>query len=373
MTEIVINDNDARKQYTATAGQTVFPYDFEIFDDDHVIVKRTRSGTTTTLTKTTDYTVSGVGVQGGGNITLVSGATLNDMMTLYRDVPVERTSDFTTAGDFLAATLNRELDLFAMMMQQIERDLVRAVRLKIEDTSESLELPLASTRASKFLAFDADGSAIAADGTTGGSVVSSFMATLLDDTTAAAARTTLGLVIGTDVQAYDAELAALAGLTSAANKLPYFTGSGAAALTDLSAFARTILDDADAAAVKATLGITTAGTLTAGTPLVVNPYNPSAGANQAHGLGSRPTFVKAELECLSNNLNYTTGMIIDVNPSWTGDKDSAGQFGFTVYTDATNTNVSMATAPYIVDRTGFGLTQLTASSWKLTITPYKLN
>lgn len=123
-------------------------------------------------------------------------------------------------------------------------------------------------------AFDADLAALAsvssaADtiayytgvGTAASTPLTAAARALLDDTTAAAMRTTLGLAIGTDVQAQDAELSAIAGLVSAADRLPYFTGSGAAALAVFTAQGRALVDDVDAAAQRTTLGLGTAAVL----------------------------------------------------------------------------------------------------------------
>jgi hypothetical protein len=70
----------------------------------------------------------------------------------------------------------------------------------------------------------------------------------------AAIRTLLGLVVGTNVQAYDADLAAIAGVTSAADKVPYFTGSGTAGVADFNALGRSLLGASSARAICALLG-----------------------------------------------------------------------------------------------------------------------
>lgn len=83
--------------------------------------------------------------------------------------------------------------------------------------------------------------------------LTSFGRSLIDDADASAARTTLGLAIGTNVQAFDATLAALAGVTVAADQVIYSTGADAFAVSGLTSFGRSLIDDANASAARSTL------------------------------------------------------------------------------------------------------------------------
>jgi len=117
---------------------------------------------------------------------------------------------------------------------------------------------------------------------------------LSDLTDASAARTNLGVAIGTDVQAYDAELAAIAGLTSAANKGIQFTGSGTASTYDLTTAGKALLDDADAAAQRTTLGL--------GTIATQDANNVSISGGSVTGLGSPSVDSDAATKIYVDNL-----------------------------------------------------------------------
>jgi hypothetical protein len=138
-----VQDITPRVQYVATAGQTEFPYPFPIFDEDDLRVYVDG----TLQTKTTDYTVSGVGNDNGGTVTFTSALSGDEVVTIYRETEIARTTDFQQNGPWRSTSTNDELDRITVILQELKAEIGRCLRFpKIATVaSDAIELgPIAN-------------------------------------------------------------------------------------------------------------------------------------------------------------------------------------------------------------------------------------
>ncbi len=249
--------------YAGNGSTTVFAYTFRVLDVAHLrVVLTSAAGVETVQTLTAQYTVSGVDAAGGGSITMVTAPAAGETLTILRNVPFTQETDYQNQGAYYAETVEDALDLLTMADQQLTEQIGRSVTLPVASSITDLALP--TPTAERLIGWDDDGDALInyvpntaayvvaeladltpteaqqlqniGDTTISAAqwgylgAMSAFGATLIDDVDAAAARATLGLVIGTNVQAYNAILANLAGLSLSQGDILYRNASGLVAL-----------------------------------------------------------------------------------------------------------------------------------------------
>jgi hypothetical protein len=188
---MAFNNNTPRLEFTATSGQTEFVFNFKIFNTSDIVVYQTPTGqapddATDILIETTHYTVV-IDGDNGGTVTLVSGATLNDSVTLLRDLPFTRETDYQTGGDLLEATLDEDQDYQTYLSQQLESSKGQFINLpaSVQGVSASLPSPIADS----YFKWNAAGDGIENDTTIPTNValaVDSAAAALVSETNAAA-------------------------------------------------------------------------------------------------------------------------------------------------------------------------------------------
>ena len=128
---MTVSSTNTRNSYSGNGSTTVFAYTFKIFDDDDitVIIRTDSTGAETTKTKTTHYSVSGVGSASGGNITFGSAPASGETVVLLRTTARTQTTDYVPNDPFPAATHEDALDKLTFLVQELEEEIGRAIKL----------------------------------------------------------------------------------------------------------------------------------------------------------------------------------------------------------------------------------------------------
>ena len=151
-----------KSSHNGNGSTTTFAYAFKILQDSDlvVIIRNNSTGTETTKTLTTHYTVSGAGDASGGSITFTSGNTpaSGETVVIRRNVPQTQVIDYIANDPFPAESHEEGLDRATMIAQQVSEEADRSIKLSRTNTMTSTEFTTSATdRANKVLSFDSSG------------------------------------------------------------------------------------------------------------------------------------------------------------------------------------------------------------------------
>lgn len=203
---MTVSSEVGRNDYIGNGSTASYDFTFKVFEDaDLLVVVVDADGAETELTLGTHYAVTGAGEAAGGSIALVAGFDWMDAsgflstgytLSILRDLEIVQETDLKNQGRYYAEDVEAVADRSRMIDLQQQEQIDRSLQAPRGEpgSAAARTLPTVANRASMYLAFDADGNPMASPGTNG-VAASTFGATLVDDADEAAARATLGGVI----------------------------------------------------------------------------------------------------------------------------------------------------------------------------------
>ena len=161
---MTVSSTTVKNSYSANGSTTSFAYAFYIAAATELKVYiRSSTGTETLKTYNTHYTLTNIGVAGGGNVVFKTSPSdytpaSGETVVVQRVVPLTQATDYVENDPFPAATHEAALDKLTYVAQQLQEEVDRSLKLSVTNTMTSTEFTTSATdRASKILAFDSSG------------------------------------------------------------------------------------------------------------------------------------------------------------------------------------------------------------------------
>lgn len=151
MTDLIVDDRRPRIGYVADGATQSFTFPFPVLAGEDLRIA------VDDASEVPAHTIAGIGDQAGGAVTFAAAPAAGARIVIWRAMPIERTANFSQAGELRAAALNGELNRLVMMLQELSARADEALRTAPEEIAEPLLLPAPSARAGRLLFFDAQG------------------------------------------------------------------------------------------------------------------------------------------------------------------------------------------------------------------------
>lgn len=127
---MTISSTTVRNQYNGDGSTVNFPYQFTIIQSPDILVILTDSnGVDTVQTITSQYTVSGAGVDGGGIVTFITAPATGHRVTLVRDAQALQPEHYVENDAFPASAHELALDRVTTVSQTALEECSRALQV----------------------------------------------------------------------------------------------------------------------------------------------------------------------------------------------------------------------------------------------------